>query len=90
MSISTLRAIPQPPVPKPIAEQIAQLQADARELAAQNAELLARDLAALIARATDIADCSLSEVGVREVARRLIESLRRDRLTLEALNARSR
>lgn len=85
MSISTLRAI-EAPVLRPLAEQISQLQADARDLAADHVELLIRTLTDAARMSAEVADGGdLYPVGVRELAVRLAEDCGKRALTLTAI-----
>jgi hypothetical protein len=90
MSNSVLRQFPTPPAPQSLAEQIAQLQADARELAADSIAAFITDLDALSARCAEAASCTVYAPGEREELRQAGEDMRAHAMRLTAINQRSK
>jgi hypothetical protein len=76
--------------PEPVAQRVRRLQQEARILAREQVEILARDINALAARAAEIADGGEAyPAGVREMASRIAADLPQKTQGLMAIMDRS-
>jgi len=86
VSLAILRTVPAPPALEPIADRIRDLQAEASDLARDHVAAFVAALQTAARLGAEIAGGGeLYPVGVRDLARRLAESLGKDALTLRAI-----
>ena len=93
MTPATLALVPagpaQPPAPQTVAQRVRQLQAEARQLAAEHAQAMAAEMAGLAALAEEIERGGEAyTAGVRGIARTVAQDLRRRLDDLQAIQGR--